>query len=360
MIWIIHIISVTMIYIITKIFKKPSAFSKLSFIYVIFVFGQRWMTGTDFPNYLDYYLLNFQKPEIGYFGLQHLFIELDLYFGLLITLILVITLYNNYKFIHFFEKNILLILYLYLISEVFFAQLSQIRQFVAISFFIISFWYSYQKKYIKSGVNILLATSFHLSAIFMIPFLFLKINKKQSFYVISLFIFLILPFIDISFILRLPIFNRYQHYLGSVYDVSLSGFHYIKYYIFIVLFLIFILNIERNHSEKENNIINGLFFYVLFYGLSFQFAPFLRIANYFKMYEIVFLAYYSTELKYISKKLTKTLIVILFLGIYIGTAIIDSGDIGNYQFRRLQLREDRSVTELYFEIYDFYNKKSNK
>src|SRR5699024_5082993 len=105
-----------------------------SFIYALFIFGQRWMTGTDFPNYLRYYLTGFQVREPIYKFIQNFLAEHNLYFGLLIFIVFAITLFNNYRFMVRIDRNVVLIIYIYLLSEIFFAQLSQVRQFIAISF----------------------------------------------------------------------------------------------------------------------------------------------------------------------------------------------------------------------------------
>ena len=125
MIWIFHLTIITMLLLISKKIKKQKFFFYSSFLYSIFIFGQRWMTGTDYPNYLRYYLTDFQVSEPGYYYLQKILAENNLDFGLLIFIILFITLFNNYRFILQIDKNVEIILFLYLISEIFFAQMSK-------------------------------------------------------------------------------------------------------------------------------------------------------------------------------------------------------------------------------------------
>ena len=210
MIWIFHVVIITMLLLISKKIKRQKFFIYSSFLYSIFIFGQRWMTGTDYPNYLRYYLTDFQVSESGYYYLQKILADNNLDFGLLIFIILFITLFNNYRFILRLNKNVEVILFLYLLSEIFFAQMSQIRQFIAISFFLNSFYYAYENKMFKSIGNIIIGALFHDSIIFLFPFLFIRpyINRINGLYL--LIVSAVLPLIDLSPVLNLEIFSCFD------------------------------------------------------------------------------------------------------------------------------------------------------
>lgn len=355
MIWIIHFITINILLYISKRKKDDSFFIKSTFIYSIFVFGQRWMTGEDFPGYLLYYISGFTGKEVGYFALQNLFTSMDLYFGLFIFLIYSITVFNNYKFIKRINKNTVFMIYLYMFVELFFMQMSQIRQFIAVSFFIHSYFFAFERKYFRSILNLIIAISFHFSAVLIAPILFIrmKLSKKLMFYfVISC---CILPLINIKVIFNLGFINMYSHYIGSVYDTGLSFFHYVRYYGIIFIILIYIYNIKICVSSKmDKMILNGLLFYLIFYGLSFQFAPMMRVSYYLKVFEFVFIGYYLKDIKNFSPKLVKGTVVSMFLLFYVSIALIDPYNITRYDFKPLQLRENRSDSELRMEIYNFY------
>lgn len=352
MIWIFHFIAILVLFFLTK--KNNNAFIYLSFIYTLFVFGQRWMTGVDFPYYLNYYLTGFVRSEVGYFAIQELFRMNDLYFGLLIFVMLFISLINNFRFILKFKGKALIILFVYLLSELYFGQMSQIRQYIAISFFINSYYYSYENKKYKSALNLLLAVSFHFSAIFMVVFLLFKPKMKRISMLIILIISLALPLINITSVFNLPIFNVYAHYLSSDFNTSLGGSHYIKYYVFNILFLVYILQIKPFKETFEDNLIlNGMIFYIVLYGFSLNFAPLFRVSNYFKIFEIVYLVYYFDKISFFSEKLIKNILLTVFFLTYIGMAYTNSARITEYQFRRLRLTEDRSVQHLYKDINEF-------
>jgi len=346
---------INFILFISKLIKSDRFFINTSFLYALFIFGQRWMTGTDFPNYLEYYLVDFQGTEPAYRLLQNVLSSNGFYFGILIFIVFFITLFNNYRFILKLDKHVVLILYLYVFSEIFFAQMSQIRQFVAISFFVNSYYFSYQKQYLRSGINIILALLFHDSAVFLIPFLFIKLNLNKIKTLYLLLLSGVFPLLDPSLLLNLDIFSRYSHYLDGVFDVNLSVFHYFKFYILLAVILLFVWYMESFELTKlDQMIFNGLIFNMLIYGFSFQFAPLIRASFYFKIFEIIFLIYYHKKIKKFSLKVVQFLVVVLFIGIYAGLGITDPYDISRYEFRPLRITENRSEEVLWHEVDTFY------
>lgn len=354
MIWIFHFIVVTLLLLITIKIKKEAFFIKASFLYAIFIFGQRWMTGTDFPYYLRYTLVNFHVKEPIYDMLQRIIMNYDLYFGLLVFLVFTLILFNYYRFIIKVDRHVILMLYLFLFAEIFFAQMSQLRQFVAISFFLNSYYYAFHKNNIKSAINILLAVGFHTSALFMVPFLFirLKLNRIKVLYLLLLSS--ILPLIDVSIILNIPIFSRYSHYLGSAFDTKLSIFHYFKFYALLGVVFLFAWYIKKYKDKPmDQMILNGLVFNMLLYSISFQFGLIIRFSFYLKIFEVIFLVYFLKELQEFSLKILKPVIVTFFLGIYAGLALTDPYNITRYEFRRLRFYEDKTEKQLYYEIDTF-------
>lgn len=356
MIWLFHFIVITSLALITIKTKKEAFFIKASFLYAVFIFGQRWMTGTDFPYYLRYTLIDFHVQEPIYDMLQRIIMSYDLYFGLLVFFIFTLILFNYYRFIIKIDRHVVLMLYLFLFAEIFFAQMSQLRQFVAISFFLNGYYYSFQKNYIKSTINILLAIGFHTSVFFMIPFLFIRLNLNRIKVLYFLLLSSILPLIDISMILHIPIFSRYSHYLGTVFDTKLSIFHYFKFYALLVVVFLFAWYIKEYKTKPiDQMILNGLVFNMLLYSLSFQFGLIIRFSFYLKVFEVIFLVYFLKELREFSLKILKPLIVTFFLGIYAGVAITDPYNITRYEFRRLRLHEEKTEKELHYEIDTFYD-----
>lgn len=356
MIWIFHFIVVTLLLLITVKKKEEDFFIKTSFVYSLFIFGQRWMTGTDFPNYLRYYLTDFQVREPIYKYIQVFLSANNLYFGILVFIIFSITIFNNYRFIIKIDRNIVLMLYAYLLSEVFFAQLSQMRQFIAISFFINAYFNAYEKKYGYSLLNILLGAGFHTSILFVVPFILIQINISRIKAIYLMLVSAILPILDVTLLLKLPFFSRYAHYIESRFNVNLSIFHTIKFYVLLIVIFLCMWNLKKIRKKTiDQMILNGILLNMLIYGLSFQFAPMIRVSSYFKIFELVFLLYYLKEINNYSKIVVKFSIIGLFSLIYAGFALTDPYLITRYEFRYLRIYDDRETEQLQSEINNFYN-----
>jgi len=359
MIYIFHFFIVISLYILFgRNNQTKNIFIVSSFIYVLFVFGQRWMTGTDFPNYLRYFITDFTRQEWGYFGLQNLLSHFDLYFGLLIIIVLFITQINFYRFFLKINNQAPLMIAIFLISEMFFGQLSQIRQYAAISFYLNSYYYAHKNKYTKSIFNLILGYSFHSVALYLLPFLFIKtpISKK-----IALFFFisaLFFPLIDIHIIFNLPVISDYIRYMGGHFDQPLGFGHNIKYYSMLLVVIYYIQNLKPLPKNNMNNfILNGLILYFLIYGFSFHFAPVFRVATFFQAFEIIFLIGYANQLKYIPDFVSKKIVVCLFFGIFCFSSLVDSYNVRKYQFRPLRVYEERTDTELIYELEEFKQRK---
>ena len=112
---------------------------------------------------------------------------------------------------------------------------------------------------------------------------------------------------------------------------------------------------ELKKTKKDLLIINGTLLYIVIYGFSFQFALLFRIAMFFQAFEILFLVYYSDQLRNLPEYVNKKLVYIMFLGVFSLASLIDSYKVENYQFRFLRLYEDRTEEQLNYEIEGFFD-----
>src|SRR5699024_5458001 len=153
----------------------------------------------------------------------------------------------------------------------------------------------------------------------------------------------VLPLLDVTLLLELPFFSRYAHYVESRYNVNLSTFHLLKFYVLLTIIFIFMWNLKKyRKTPVDQMILNGILFGMLIYALSFQFAPMIRINAFFKVFEFIFLVYYLGEVNHFSKIIKKTVVISLFLITYLGVIITDSFNITPYQIRHLRLYEDNT------------------
>ncbi|MGN7479750.1 EpsG family protein [Solibacillus silvestris] len=361
MIFIVHFIVIVFLFVFSKVFlKNEKFFIGATFLYSIFVFGQRWMVGTDYGNYLMYYIYDFQGTELGYRTLQNLFSNYELSFSLLTFLLYFLTQVNFYKFICKFGKNATWILFIYCLSEIYFAETSQIRQWIAISFFINAYYYFFYKKYFKSIGLIIIGALFHKSIMFVVPLLFIRLDKliKNKYgSLLFVLILVILPFINLNILL--PYFSFIgivNDYLGTPYIVGLSFLHILKYYFLIICTFFFLYNLDKIKNNLYYLIINGQLIFLTLYGLSMQLGAFIRFSAFFKIFEIIFFVCLVSQVKKFNKTQLSFVFVIYFIAMYISIAVLDTVEISHYQIRFVTIFEQYTDIELIDEFYNFLEK----
>lgn len=349
MIWIIHLAVIILSYLLSK--NNWRKFFPFTLIIFTLIYGQRWMVGTDFPNYLNFYLKRFERFEFFYFGIQNFFRDNNLSFGLFILLITFLTLFNFYKLIKKFEKKNL-ILSIFLISEIFFAAMSQIRQYLAISLIVNAIYYSYNNKYLRSLFFTIIAVFFHKSAIIVSPLLF-RIKPNRMVYLILLISAFIFPLIDSTVLLRsiMSIFD-YDSYIGGVFDKQLSFSHYLRYYVTLILiiFYIFLYKYDSNDLNNDVLLINMVIIYIILYGLSIKFAPLYRVTRYLSLYEIIFFVELSGKLKYVNTRNVISIISLLYILIFIGIINSDSYNISDFEIEKVHIFEKRNNIQIRNEV----------
>lgn len=340
----IYFFIITLIFLISKYSKKD-----LTLLYIVvssYVFGQRWGSGTDFPGYYNYYLTNF-KREYLYTYLQEFIIKKDLNFGIIIFITYLITIILFVNFFKKITKNYNEITYLFLLSEIHFAMQSQIRNWLAIGFFINGYYYlKIENRKKLSFLLILLGLGFHKSIIFILAILLVKISFQNFLKIrkMLLAIILILVFVDIKIILKLFPNFHYYGYIMSKFGESLSIVSKLK---FISLYFIYILYItyEKKDIEKtrEDKFIEmGAYIYLILSSISLNMGMFIRISYYFKVFELLYIFNILQYTKLRKLKIIPTTYFVLYL---LGCLFTGSFGYKKYQFKPLKLYKDIKLGE---------------
>lgn len=321
-------------------------------IFSIFFIGQRWGSGVDFYGYLSYYINNV-KTERGYYFIQTIFRENNLYFGLIIFIFYIITLVISLKiFTKFCDNN--LSIFIFFISEYHIMSINPIRTYLSLIFFIILcnlYIFRQKKRKIKTIFFFILGFCFHKGIIFTIPSIFFI--KKIPYKKIFLIALLVLPLLDIRSLIEYTPYA--ENYLGSVYDVKSSLLNHIKYYLTVVLYFYF-------KSQNQNQEIENLFLmYLILYGLSMNLGPIHRIAYYFKIYELIYLCQILNKKNRSMKILfDKFIVVMFFILMYFGASYKDLGYMFIYKFRWLKIKNEVTFEEYQNEIIEYLNILENR
>ena len=178
----------------TSFFTWEIIFSLLLFSIIS---GIRWNVGSDYLSYLNEYLSIANNPdfshnvEYGFKLLTFIFSSLNIHFSFYFGLLALVQLF----FVYYSFKNdryILVFLGLLLIfGGQYHLWMNGIRQSIAACIFVFSIQFIVKRSFYRYLLTILLATSFHKSALLLIIFYFVpnKLYFKQRIFTISLLAF---------------------------------------------------------------------------------------------------------------------------------------------------------------------------
>lgn len=260
---------------------------------IIFLFSFTYQMGTDWISYQNYYeniisRYNYKNIfstenefEIGYILLNLFFYKLGFKYEIFNGIILGMCTFILFKFIQKKSQN-QYIAYFVLIFPFFLSVFIEplIRQYIALSFFLISIRYIERKKIFKYTFFIFLAAQFHKSAYFLLIFYFIE-SFEITFKKLLVLILLIKGILEILFKLLLFNFTRYYNYLykSTRYmekqKISLINIGVVCVYLLILYFIYLPL------KQKEKKIFNFSVIFILTYFLSNYFPILSRMNIYF-------------------------------------------------------------------------------
>lgn len=322
----------------------------LMILYYLFVFGQRWTAGVDFPGYFRNYLIGF-KAEYGYYVVQNFFYENNISFGALIFIIYFFTTITSLWFFKKFSKSDLGI-FLFFLSEYHIMSLNPIRTYISINFFLVGLYlWEINNKKLCGFIIMSCGLLFHnLTLGVMIIYLLYKsinISKYRKILNYVLFIIPLINFKTLIFMGTKLILPKYSEYFGGMFDRSLSLLNIIRYYLILILFLI-LKKYLSSSVKKENLILNGTYIFFILMSVATHFAALHRIAYFFKIFELIFFVY-ILDYKEV-KKILKVVIISLFILNYIGIIYKDMGTLENYELRRVHIFNVENREELFTEL----------
>lgn len=278
-------------------------------ILLIGIAGLRYGPGSDFLGYL----VNFEYSagdvefkssfELGFRVLMDLIIAFKGSFQCLIIITSVVTTFLIAKGIEKYSQHTELSMYLYVGLYFYFISFNLIRQYIAVA---IVFWgtkYLLEKNLKKYVVVILIASLFHATALIMIPFYFVAVNKIST--KIKLFLG-VLAFAGVVFFnqlqdIFLALFPKYIIYVGYASGTA-------KCDLIIILMVIFLLHNIKSKAGNEfewNLYMSTAVFALLFIILSFSNILLARLGTYFYMYSILSIPYTLKHMRIRDRKFVR-------------------------------------------------------
>lgn len=280
---------------------KDKLFLSVSFLILTAVSAFRGIdVGTDTKNYMDIfrrYVLNVSDPhsEPGFALLNQLISYIT---DSPQSIIIVSSILINLGFMHFIyhnSKNAWLSVYIYITLFYYFFSFNLVRQFIAISVVLFAWNSLKQGKIIRFILLVLLASTFHTTALISLLLIFVYLGRKNTklipFIMLATAIAIFGTNTFMNFIVTL--FPRYITYIESS-DQSTGGIMPIFLY-----FMIFIaLYLTREKKNQEHNVMLSIaaitaalsvlnYFHFLFY----------RPAFFFNVFAIILIPFIATRFK---------------------------------------------------------------
>ena len=290
------LIVVTYIFIerILNLKNKEKIFLNVAFLEMLVFLGIRDVTiGTDLKNYIPYFemikqadwnnffILPFEK---GYFILNKILgaIGGENFFLFVIAFI---SLYGVYFSIKRYSQNYFCSIFIFITFQFYIFLFSGLRQSIAFSIIWISIKYIKERKIIKFLLLVLLASTFHKTAIIFIPVYWIA-NKNITVRYFSLFLITLISI----FIMKGTLVTLITRYMYKEYEVSSStGGYTLLIILFIILLFFILIRNQKIEKYKENNIwFNMLMIAILIQSLASTQGNIARLTMYYS-YSIIFL-----------------------------------------------------------------------
>lgn len=353
------ILAIFFIWQIEKIYKKEEKQkndkAKIAFYTIIglgiliIISALRYQVGTDYNNYLDYYIvysvLDF-KDIISYANelLFILVIKIAYVFQepqIMFAIIAFLTIYITYRAILTQKEKLSITLAFALYVFLYYMySLNIIRQALAIAIILYSYKYILQRDFRKFLLMVIIATLFHTTALLFLPFYFLCPSKNEKgkklknlirFLTIGA-IFLIITQLDvvIDLLSQIGLFSRF-----SLYNVMNAQGDNKQVIINTILLLVFILYSKPLIKYNEDNRMY-LFLYIVGYVLTLAgfLSPYAkRMAMYFNISEIYLLSAIPRIAKTNEQKLFIGFMIIVYMLVMfvLSAYYLNLGDIIPYQ-----------------------------
>lgn len=287
----------------SRLETNPKNYNKLfivlALICLISVSGFRYKSGTDFYTYTEnYQYLNEESmetseaPAFDYLCLLlKTYVSEDAQIMFLTTAIItnILIVWNLWRFSTRFELSI----WLYITTFVYYSTFNGVRQWIASAIVFCGLKYLQERKFKFYLPIILIAATFHESALVMIPLYFLvnvKSFSKVNLYIIIGFMMAVFAygkFIPILF--KFLEGTQYAHYFDIVSDTS-NGIHPLRLLVYlapVAMFGIFYKQLNPNEDIKIDRLFNLCIIGFLLMFLATQQVFFARLVYYFDIYYLL-------------------------------------------------------------------------
>lgn len=245
-------------------------------VYWIVLLGMQYYVGSDYPTY--YMLFETNRTDLYRKGMEYGFVfvcnlierlSLPAQSGFFIITFIDVLFFCLFLFKFNFKRPDLFLLIYFCCATSFVNQMNALRQYAAMNIFLFGFYFLYKRKFLKYLFCVMLASTFHRSAILLVVFyplgiLFMTWNsKKLCLAELILGIYFCFKGLD-SIIVWFVQFTPYRSYLDSAYFLESNRAELVNIVTKIIYIPFFIraIGCMGNYSAKETFLIHsGCFFF---------------------------------------------------------------------------------------------------
>lgn len=314
--------------------NQSNIFAFLSFLPIVTVSALRYQVGVDYNSYMWMHEAVVRgepiHAEVGYKFLSKLVLlyakDTQAIFVVTSIIILALICYGIYKY----SPQPALSLFLFVSMGYLFSSFNILRQYIAIAIIFVGLRFIKENKFLPFLLLIIIAMTFHKTAIIMIPLFFiLQFRFKQSY-------MFIMALIGACFIvLRGPLTNIlvtlfYPQYAGTDLIKPLTPFEFLYYAIvFSLLILLCFAYKSGFFSDKLNLILFNCVFFSLLMYLCLSFVPEInRIAIYLEIFVIILIPrLFAAEQNVKTRRLYYGVTVFFFIAFF----IVSVGVMGRFE-----------------------------
>jgi hypothetical protein len=307
--------------------KYKYYFLPLLLIILILFIGLRYNTGDDFNTYVELFegsLANATSYEVGYLLLNKIFrffcrnyyiMQFSITFFVCTIVYIFISKYSRYRLISLF---------------IFVSQfgshflMATVRQSLAVAIVVLSIKFIFNKKPLSFLLMVLLASTFHVSAIAALPLYILnkKINKLVLILILLISIFIsgyaraiivfILSIIAVFFsnIFPNPLLKVALSYLNPENPYFILVRSIGLYDLVVILFLLILIMRNSEKDSEKNFFINTMVVSVVISNISLGFLALGRLAVYYSIFNVVTYTYLLRVFNF--KKVQELVIIYAF------------------------------------------------
>lgn len=280
----------TLIVLLSSTIKKNGELILHSlFAILIFIVGFRTIeVGTDTVNYKMYFdVVESGKPlfvEPGWLAINHFITFFNGSYETLMLLVTLLTLIPVYWACRKYSINPTLSLFFYITLYFYFYSFNISRQLLAISFVLMSFHFLKENRKLSFVFLVLLASTFHTSALIVLPALFIdKIPDKPILYISAIVVSALVGLFGTESIYDFISLTSYSNYLyklelgntvgNAIYLLLLNGF-----FLFILYF-----------SGKREVYFKLFFLYIVLTNIFVRIPLGSRLIMYFSVIQVLYL-----------------------------------------------------------------------